>query len=177
MLLYGATDLASAFRTVRGNTIRAAEEIPDAQLDFAAAPGVRTMRQLLTHIAMGDEGARVIHQGKLTTLVGLNFPELMGRLGAEEQKPRTKAELLAMLRERGDEFATWLGSLGEEFLGEHVGMPTGMEPASKSRFEMLLGVKEHEMHHRGQLMLAQRMVGVVPHLTRQMQERMAAARG
>ncbi len=49
-----------------------------------------------------------------------------------------------------------------------------MTPASKTRFEMLLGVKEHEMHHRAQLMLLGRMVGVVPHLTRQMQERMAA---
>jgi uncharacterized damage-inducible protein DinB len=38
---------------------------------------------------------------------------------------------------------------------------------------MLMSVKEHEMHHRGQLMLIERMIGVVPHLTRQMQERMA----
>ncbi len=38
---------------------------------------------------------------------------------------------------------------------------------------MLLGAKEHEMHHRGQLMIVQRMIGLVPHLTRQMQERMA----
>ena len=29
------------------------------------------------------------------------------------------------------------------------------------------------MHHRGQLMTMQRMIGLVPHLTRQMQERMA----
>jgi uncharacterized damage-inducible protein DinB len=49
-----------------------------------------------------------------------------------------------------------------------------MVPSSKSRFEMLLGPKEHEMHHRGQLMLVQRMLGKVPHLTRQMQERVAA---
>ena len=42
------------------------------------------------------------------------------------------------------------------------------------RFEMLLGTKEHEMHHRGQLMLIQRMVGLTPHLTRERQERMAA---
>jgi hypothetical protein len=40
---------------------------------------------------------------------------------------------------------------------------------------MLLGTKEHEMHHRGQLMLIERTQGIVPHLTRQMQERMAAA--
>jgi uncharacterized damage-inducible protein DinB len=30
------------------------------------------------------------------------------------------------------------------------------------------------MHHRGQLMLVQRMLGMVPPLTRQMQERVAA---
>jgi uncharacterized damage-inducible protein DinB len=52
-----------------------------------------------------------------------------------------------------------------------------MTPASKTRFEMLMGVKEHEMHHRAQLMLIERMLGIVPHLTRQMQERMAAVAG
>ena len=40
---------------------------------------------------------------------------------------------------------------------------------------MILSVKEHEMHHRGQLMLIERMVGIVPHLTREMQARMTAA--
>ena len=40
---------------------------------------------------------------------------------------------------------------------------------------MILSVKEHEMHHRGQLMLIERLVGVVPHLTRAMQARMSAA--
>jgi uncharacterized damage-inducible protein DinB len=39
---------------------------------------------------------------------------------------------------------------------------------------MLLSVKEHEMHHRGQLMLIERMIGIVPHLTREMQARFAA---
>ena len=57
---------------------------------------------------------------------------------------------------------------------EKVAMPPGAEPPAKSRFVMLLSPKEHEMHHRGQLMVLQRMVGVVPHLTRQRQERMAA---
>jgi len=40
---------------------------------------------------------------------------------------------------------------------------------------MIASVKEHEMHHRGQLMLIERMIGIVPHLTRQMQDRMAQA--
>jgi hypothetical protein len=29
------------------------------------------------------------------------------------------------------------------------------------------------MHHRGQLMLIERMIGIVPHLTRDFQERVA----
>ena len=42
---------------------------------------------------------------------------------------------------------------------------------------MLLSVKEHEMHHRGQLLMVQRMIGIVPHLTRRRQEMAAAAGG
>ena len=49
-------------------------------------------------------------------------------------------------------------------------MPPTSTPPTKSRFEMLLSVKEHEMHHRGQLMVAERMVGVEPHLTRSLRE-------
>jgi uncharacterized damage-inducible protein DinB len=32
------------------------------------------------------------------------------------------------------------------------------------------------MHHRGQLMLIERLLGIVPHLTKQFQERMAQMR-
>ena len=38
---------------------------------------------------------------------------------------------------------------------------------------MLLSVKEHEMHHRAQLMVYERLLGLVPHLTRERQARMA----
>jgi hypothetical protein len=52
-------------------------------------------------------------------------------------------------------------------------MPKGGTPPARSRFDMLIAVKEHEMHHRAQLMLIQRMLGITPHLTRNMQARMA----
>ena len=64
--------------------------------------------------------------------------------------------------------------LPEDLLAERVKLAPGMVPPDKSRFEMLLGPKEHEMHHRAQLMVVERMLGITPHLTRQMQERMAA---
>jgi uncharacterized damage-inducible protein DinB len=95
-------------------------------------------------------------------------------VGEEEARPRTKAEILALLKAEGDLFAAFLEGQSDSFLSETVSMMPGAEPAKKTRFELLLSPKEHEMHHRGQLMLMQRMVGLVPHLTRQMQERMAA---
>jgi len=49
-----------------------------------------------------------------------------------------------------------------------------MQPRVKSRLEMLVAPKEHEMHHRGQLMVVERMLGITPHLTRQMEARIAA---
>lgn len=173
MLPYGATELALAYRTVRNNTIQIATELPENKYDFSAAPGTRTVRQLLTHIAFSNEFAVTVHGTRLTTLVGFNFPQFIGGLMAEEQKPRSKEELLELLRSRGEAFAAWLSGLDDELLGEKVAM---MDGTAKTRMEMIMGVKEHEMHHRGQLMLIERMAGIVPHLTRQMQERLAAAR-
>jgi uncharacterized damage-inducible protein DinB len=175
MLSYGPQDLARAYRTVRANTLTIAEEIPEAKYDFAPAPGTRTVRQLLTHIALSDSLSS-IHKEKRTSFEGVNFPELVATMQAEEAKPRTKAEVIALLKERGDETANWIASLSDSFLAEPFTQPAGTSPAAKSRFEMIMSLKEHEMHHRAQLMLIERMIGITPHLTRQMQERFAAAR-
>ena len=172
MNCYTGKDLARAYRTVRENTIKTAEDIPESKLDFSPAPGVRTLRQLLTHIALSDSFA-AFHKEKRTSFDGVNFPAFVAQMQAEEAKPRTKAELIALLRDRGEQTASWLESLSDDFLAEQFTQPRG-EPKTKSRFEMIMGMKEHEMHHRGQLMLIQRMIGIVPHLTRQMQERFAA---
>jgi uncharacterized damage-inducible protein DinB len=174
MTYYGGKELANAFRTVRNNTIKIAEEIPENKYDFKPAPDVRSVGQTLTHIALGPGFQHHIQSNKISDLKTVNFGELFQKFSAEEAKPRTKAETVAFLKSEGDKFASFLESLNEPFLSEHVAMPPGAPEASKTRFEMLLGAKEHEMHHRAQLMTMQRMIGQVPHLTRQMQERMAA---
>jgi uncharacterized damage-inducible protein DinB len=129
---------------------------------------------MLVHIAISPGVQHHIQSNKVTDLKNVNFPEVFQGIVAEEAKPRTKAEVVALLKTEGDKFAAFLESLPEPFLAETVMMPPGAPgAASKTRFEMLLGPKEHEMHHRGQLMTIQRMIGQVPHLTRQFQERMA----
>ena len=178
MNYYGGKELAESFRTVRKNTITIAQELPEERYSFRPAPNTRSVGELLAHISMAYTFQYQIHgQEHRTSLEGFDFPSLMQRLVAEEKKPRSKEQTLEMLRSSGEQWAGWLEGLSESFLGEQVQMRAGMTPAAKSRFEMILSVKEHEMHHRSQLMLIERMVGVVPHLTREMQARMAAASG
>jgi uncharacterized damage-inducible protein DinB len=99
----------------------------------------------------------------------------MQRLHAEEKTPRTKQQIVELLRTSGEEWAGWLDGVTDDFLAENVAMPQGASPTTRSRFDMVLSVKEHEMHHRGQLMLIERIIGIVPHLTRDMQARFASA--
>jgi uncharacterized damage-inducible protein DinB len=173
MTYYGGKELAEAFRTVRKNTIQVAEEIPEDKYDFRAAPESRTIRQTLVHIGVATMFPTIVHGGRLSDMKDLDFQEFFTLIGGEESKPRNKAEIVAMLKTDGEKFASLLESCSESFLAESVMMRPGSEPPKRTRFDMLLSAKEHEMHHRGQLMVLQRMIGVTPHLTRLMQERMA----
>ena len=174
MTYYGARELAESLRIVRKNTLQIAEEIPEAQFSFTPTPDTRSVGRLLTHIALGYRFQQQIHaiEGR-TTLEGFDFPALMQKLGDEEAKSRSKAEIIDLLTRDGETWASWVGAQSEDFLGQRVQFP-GEPPTSKSRFEMLLSTKEHEMHHRGQLMLVERLLGIVPLLTRERQARMQA---
>ncbi len=173
MVNYGATELANAFRTVRKNTIQTAEDIPEERYAFTAAPGTRSVSELLRHIAFANLFQYDFHRDKrITTLQGYDFGAITSRMNAESAKTRNKAEIIAVLRDEGDKFAAWLESLSDDFLNETYTDPRGEH--ARTRFEHLLAAKEHEMHHRGQLMLMQRMLGITPHLTRQMQDRARA---
>ncbi len=175
MTYYGPKEMAASFRTVRANTLKIAEEIPEESYTFRAAPGCRSVAETLIHIAVGARLQEQLHIVEhRDTLAGFDFFAFMGRQAAEEQAPRTKAGILEMLRTEGEKYAKTLEGLSEAFLAERIQYPEGMVPPSKSRFEMMISPKEHEMHHRGQLMLVQRMLGMVPPLTRHMQERVAA---
>ena len=175
MTYYGAKEMAASYRTVRANTLKIAEEIPEDKYSFRPAEGTKTIAEHLTHMAFGGRFAeKVILEEKRTSMAGFDFMPFMKAQMAEQNQPRTKAEIITLLKDEGEKFAKALESLSDDFLAQSVSMPPGGHPASRTRFDMLLSVKEHEMHHRGQLMLMERMLGITPHLTREHQARMAA---
>ena len=172
MTYYGGKELAQSFRTVRNNTIQIAEDIPEDKYDFKPSPESRTVGQTLTHMAVATTFPMMLH-GERIPIEKIDFGEYMKKVGAEEAKPRNKAAIVALLKDSGDAFAAMLETLSEPFFSEVITFRPGAEPPSRTRFDMLLAAKEHEMHHRAQLMVMERMIGIVPHLTRQAQERMA----
>ena len=171
---YDAKNLASSFRTVRKNTIQIAEEIPEDKYDFRPAEGSRTVAETLKHLAVVTAWPMRCHGERMTALTFEMFGEVMAHAQQAEAKLQTKADILNALQNNGESFAAFMEGLSDDVLAEHVSFPPAVQQPPKTRFEMLLSAKEHEMHHRGQLMGVERMIGIKPHLTRQMEERMAA---
>jgi uncharacterized damage-inducible protein DinB len=167
MHLYGPKQLTDSIRTVRKNTILIAEDIPEEHYDYRPAADARSVAETLTHIAMVSRLDRILHEEqRVTTLEGFDFGKLINRSETEEVKARSKVEIIEWLRTSGESWAQWVEGLPEEILAEQVRQPGG---GSKTRFEMILGTKEHEMHHRAQLTVMERLLGIVPHLTRNRQ--------
>lgn len=168
MNIYGAKQLANSFRTVRKNTIQIAEDIPEPQYEFVPAEGTRSVAHTLAHLATLTSLWEDIHGTKKLTNMDDYDLSSFDKLEADEKKKRSKSELIELLRTQGEQFASFLESLSDTDLAQEITEPGG--GAKKTRLEALMGAKEHEMHHRAQLMLVERMLGIVPHLTRKYAE-------
>jgi len=173
MNYYSGRDCGKAFRTVRKNTIQVAMDIPAEHWGFRATPDSMSVHEILAHLASYTTWYLKLHRDDKKTFVSFeDFGAYMGATKAFEQALDTRDAVLGALETEGEAFAAMLDAMSDETLGEQITFPEPLEP--KTRFEMLLGAKEHEMHHRAQLMVYERLVGVVPHLTRQRQAMMAA---
>jgi uncharacterized damage-inducible protein DinB len=167
MTLYGLQQLIDSTRVVRKNTIQIAEDIPEKDYGYRPTPESRSVAETLAHIAFLLQIDRQLHgDQRVSSFEGINFGEFIKQSEAEEKRSRSKDEILTLLREEGEERCEWLATFPETILAEQVGMPGG---GSKSRFEVLIGSKEHEMHHRAQLTVIERLLGIKPHLTRNRQ--------
>jgi uncharacterized damage-inducible protein DinB len=167
MIVYGGKDMAASFRTVRRNTIQIASDIPEDKYGFRATPDTRSVAEELAHVAAATLWVVQAHEVDRTTFINYeDFSAYMTRTAAVAQALTAKTDLINALTKNGEEFAAFLERMTDNQLAERVGFPPPIQPSSKSRFEMLLGTKEHEMHHRAKLIVLERLLGIVPHLTR-----------
>jgi uncharacterized protein YndB with AHSA1/START domain/uncharacterized damage-inducible protein DinB len=161
--LYGVRQLVDGMRAVRANTILMAGDIPESQYGFRPTPVSRSIAETLVHIAWLATSDRILHEEeRINTVEGFDFPALLKKSEVEEKRERSKAEIMELLRTEGDRQTRWLEQQPENFFLERVQFPGG---GSVSRFEMLLATKEHELQHRAQLTVIDRLIGIAPRFT------------
>lgn len=160
MNLYGPKQLAESIRTVRRNTVRIAEDIHEDDYLFRPTVGCRSVAEILIHIAFFSSFDYLFHEEEhLTTFEAFDFGQFLRDSASQEKRLHPKSKLIELLSNSGKSWAEWVEFLPELFLAEEVAQRDG---TLKTRFEMILGTKEHEIHHRGRLTAIERMLGVVP---------------
>src|SRR5688572_28410613 len=98
MTYYGAKDMATAFRTVRQNTIQTAQDIPEDQYGFAAADGCMTVAAMLTHLAAGTNMPQMLHEVDKKTHVAMeDFGAYMSQAKQIEAALTSKAAIIEAL--------------------------------------------------------------------------------
>src|SRR6476661_3932999 len=123
---YDLAQLVENARTVRRGTIQVAEEIPEASYGFRPAPGSRSVAETLVHIAWLTSADLLIHEEQhMGSFDGFDFGAFLDSSEVEETKPRTKAEIIELLRTEGERWATWAARQPDAFLEERFGFPNG----------------------------------------------------
>ena len=142
---------ASAFfdywEKVRGRTNRVADCIPEDRLEWTWQPGKFTLGDILRHLAGIERDMYAENvQGRPSRYPG-HGPELAGGLEAVlAYSDRKHAESLAIFR-----------ALTPAQLEAKCTTPAGTPITTK---KWLRAMVEHEAHHRGQLYLMLRLIGV-----------------
>lgn len=164
MNLYGPKQLADSIRTLRRNVVLIAEDIHEDDYLFRPTVGSRSVAEILIHIAFFSNFDYLFHEEeRVTTVEAFDFGQFLADSKSQEKRHPMKPKLIELLRDSGENWAEWVEFVPELFLAETVALGDGM---LKTRFEMILGTKEHEIHHLGQLTVIERMLGIVPHLSR-----------
>src|SRR5262249_5724942 len=109
MPLYGPKELAASLRTVRENTIKIAEDIPEERFGYRPTPESRSVEQLLLHILAVAALTRQMHEGeRIQSFPPKDFRERLARLPIHEDDHRAKSEILSRFQEEGESFIAWL---------------------------------------------------------------------
>ena len=129
------------------------EALPDDELDWRPAAGVRSFRELFTHIADANHFFMTFVGGP-----GAGDPDLPKDQAARENRFKAKADLLKHLTLSFEHTSQMLGSLGADELAKDLKM-FGRQTTGRGAMLVNLG---HIHEHLGQAIAYARMNGVTP---------------
>ena len=166
-----AETLIGLWKDARGGLIEEVEKIPEDQFSFRATPDTRAVAEIVQHVISTQK----IIVGEAcrpdTNLRRQSFAAHADEYAPGVNDVSDKNGLIELLRKSMDEAASQINSYGDK-LGESM-MGLMGHPITKSAF-LTFGMS-HEMYHRGQLTVYQRLLSIEPALTERFRKLSASA--
>jgi uncharacterized damage-inducible protein DinB len=164
--------LIDTWTEVRKGFIAEAEQVPADQFSFRATPDTRSVAELLQHI--------IETQQVLTGEACRAEPNLMRQLFADHIKEYApdvaattdKDGLLALMRSSMDKAEATIRA-NEDMLADTIKRFDGRE---MTKLDFLRFASSHEMYHRGQFTVYERLLNIKPALTAKFEKLFAQSR-
>lgn len=164
--------LLEAWKTVRAGFVEEVENVPADKMNFRATPDTRSIAELIQHVVLVQKVAVAEVCRTDTDLVVSRVSEIVEKHASAICAVDKKDGLIGLLNESMDEAERSIGEFGEPSLNElHRGFDGQVQP----KVETLRSIIGHEMYHRGQLTVYERLLGMEPVFTTKLKKRTAAA--
>ena len=162
-------ELLEFWKEVRAGVIDELAQIPAEQFGFQPAPKSRSVAGIIRHIVEVQKFSTSELCRPDTDFKRVPFRELAERHAAVAHTGGDKEELIGSLKSSMESVEGALRAFGEEALREKVQYRKTM-----SKLDILYHYITHEMYHRGQISVYERLLKIEPVLTAKLREFLAA---
>ena len=153
--------IITSWREVRSGLIDEAAQIPADKFSFQAAEGMRSVAQLLQHLVESQKFLVGEACRPDTNLLRKSFAEQIKDYAPNVREIADKDGILNLLGTAMDDAEKELPGASEEMKN----MMTRFDGKQMSKLAFMSFAIAHEMYHRGQLTVYERLLGIEPKLT------------
>ncbi len=150
------------WRDVREGLIAEVSNVRGTKFDFRPQADVRSVRELLQHILEVAMMMTAELTREDTDFHRASWPDLLEMHAAAAQDAHTKKELLALLDKQLKDAEKRFKAAGYDHMQALI---SNFDGSKWTRMQWLHHGIAHEMYHRGQLTVYERLMGLEPALT------------
>jgi len=154
-------EICGQWQDVRNGLIKEVELIPEEQRQFRATPETRSVIEILHHI-IETERVLVGEMCRDNTNLKRGFPAMIAEFAGDVKQAATKEEVVALLGSSLTESLDRVRSFGDANFAASM---TRFDGREQPKYLMLTFGVAHEMYHRGQITVYQRLLDIEPALT------------
>lgn len=160
-----------SWKDVRNGLIEEVEKIPDDQMSFRATPDTRSIAEILQHIVETQKILVGETCSENSNLLRQSFAAHAQEYASGVRDVTDKQGLIELLRNSMNESEATVVDHGDMWEAPMNGL-TG-QPTTKGA--ILAFASSHEMYHRGQLTVYERLLNIEPVLTVKLKKLFAAS--